>query len=501
MASKYANCQFCEGTADVKWHCNSCDLNLCDLCNTKIHTRSEKLSEHKVELLKDEESNKELENVRKVNLKEIACSKHSDQKCVTYCLNCDKSLCASCLIRPFQYEKLNKVYEEKYLLLKDLQSKIDECFPFFEEKAADFREKDDNEVDKHNKIKEKIFYKENEVKDAVTKEALALVEIMKGIWDTDNNPLKTERERLCQVEQDLKARKKVLYEATLTQEPALVFSTAENISRDIPEQSVLVVKPPELCYIEPIDVNIGKVLGSIIKTPKVVLIKTFGINFPELNGLVSINDDICVMYNKCSRKFKYFTISDLKFVTTKNDIVDESRSNIIGNVQILDITNYNGEVLLCDDTFQMRRLENNGSFENISLSLTCDKLTFYCIHAVNDNEIIVGFTNTNRSSTGFLVISDINNARKIRRVECDSGSDRKLFALPKKITTDINGDIFVIDQFASSKRVVSIGKWGQTKWIYRGHQSLNPVSAAAKEKEERKRQREKTKMIKKSKLK
>ncbi|XP_052103642.1 uncharacterized protein LOC127737149 [Mytilus californianus] len=486
MASKYANCQFCEGSEDVNWHCQSCDLNLCDLCNTKIHTKSEKLSEHKVELLKDGESIKELENLRKVNLKEIACSKHMDQKCVTYCLNCDKSLCASCLIRPFQYEKLNKVYEEKYLLLKDLKSKIDDCYPFFEEKAADFRKRDDDEVEKHNEINEKIFKRKNEVKDAVTKEALALVEVMKGIWDADNNPLKTERERLCQVEQDLKARKNVLHEATQTQEPALVFSTAENISRDIPEESVLEVTPPELYYIEPIDVNMEKILGSIINKPKAVLIKTFEVNFPEINGLVSLNDDICVMYNERSRKFKYFTISDLKFVTTKNDIVDQSRKDRHGYVKILDITNYNEEVLLCDDTFQMRRLKNNGTFENISLSFTYDKLTFYCIHAVNDNDIIVGFTNNERNSTGILEITDTNYASKIRRVECDRGSDKNIFTLPKKITTDNNGDIFVIDQLGFSKRVVSIGKWGQTKWTYSGHRSLNPVSAAAKEKEERK---------------
>ncbi|XP_052103644.1 uncharacterized protein LOC127737151 [Mytilus californianus] len=270
--------------------------------NTKIHTKSEKLSEHKVDLLKDGESIKELENLRKVDLKEILCLKHVDQKCVTYCLSCDKSLCSSCLIRPFQYEELNKVYEEKYFLLKGLKSKIDECYPFFEEKAADFRKRDDDEVEKQNEIKEKIFNRKNGVKEAVTKEALALVEVMKGIWDTDNNPVKTECERLCQIEQDLKDRKHVLDEVTQTQEPTLVFSTAENISRAIPEESVLEVKPPELYYIEPIDVNMEKVLGSIINKPKVVLIKTFEVNFPEISGLVSLNDDICVMYNESSRK-------------------------------------------------------------------------------------------------------------------------------------------------------------------------------------------------------
>ncbi|XP_076095766.1 uncharacterized protein LOC143066839 [Mytilus galloprovincialis] len=439
--------------------------------------------EHKVELLKDGESINELENLRKVNLKEIACSKHMDQKCVTYCLNCDKSLCASCLIRPFQYEKLNKVYEDKYLLLTDLKSKIDDCYPFFEEKAADFRKRDDDEVDKHNKVTEEIFNRKNEVKDAVTKEASALVEVMKSIWDTDSNPVKSERERLCQVEQDLKARKNLLDKVTLTQEPALVFSSAENINRDIPEKSFLEEKPPELFYIKPIEKPIDdmkNVLGSIIRKPKINLLKVFKVDFPEINGLVSLNEDICVMFNKDNRRFKYFTISDFKFITVKNDIKDVSTKERYGSVKIFDITNYKEEILVSDDTFQLRRLKNDGTFQKVAPSITIDQLSFYGIHAVNDKDIFVGFTNRQGYSSGFLELINFCDS-EMRRVECGRSSNKRLFGLPKKITTDINGDIYVIDQLDCSQRVVSVGTWGQLKWIYNGHQSLNPVSTAEKE--------------------
>ncbi|CAG2204464.1 unnamed protein product [Mytilus edulis] len=158
MASIHVNCQFCNEPDVVKWHCKSCDLNLCDECNTNIHTKSEKLSEHKVVLLQHGErtSIEDFENVIKVDLQEISCSKHTDKACVSYCLNCDKSLCSSCLIRPFQYEELNNVYEGKCLLLKDFKRKIDACYPFFEEQATKFRKIDDCEVKNQNEIKEKI---------------------------------------------------------------------------------------------------------------------------------------------------------------------------------------------------------------------------------------------------------------------------------------------------------------------------------------------------------
>ncbi|CAG2233018.1 unnamed protein product [Mytilus edulis] len=188
-----------------------------------------------------------------------------------------------------------------------LKSKIDDCYPFFEEKAADFRKRDDDEVDKHNKVTEEIFNRKNEVKDAVTKEALALVEVMKSIWDTDSNPVKSERERLCQV---------------------------------------------------------------------------FKVDFPEINGLVSLNEDICVMFNKDDRRFKYFTISDFKFITVKNDIKDVSTKERYGSVKIFDITNYKEEILVSDDTFQLRRLKNDGTFQKVAPSITIDQLSFYGIHAV-----------------------------------------------------------------------------------------------------------------------
>ncbi|VDH92293.1 Hypothetical predicted protein, partial [Mytilus galloprovincialis] len=275
MASKYANCQFCEESASVKWYCRSCDINLCDACNTKIHSKLEQLSEHKVVISEKEENIEDSENIRKVDLKKIACSKHMDQKCVTYCLNCDKSLCSSCLIQPFQYEELNNVFEEKCFLLKDLKSKIDECYPFFEEKADDFRKMDDGEVVKHNEIKEKISNRKNEVKDFVSQEALKLEEFMKKIWDTENNPVVTERKRLCQIEQELRTRQNIIDEVIDKLKPDSIFSIVENISREIPEESALNIQPPDLIYIEGKERLTTEVLGSVIKIPEVVLIQTF----------------------------------------------------------------------------------------------------------------------------------------------------------------------------------------------------------------------------------
>ncbi|XP_063426989.1 uncharacterized protein LOC134710548 [Mytilus trossulus] len=213
--------------------------------------------------------------------------------------------------------------------------------------------------------------------------------------------------------------------------------------------------------------------------PKVVLNHTFKLNFPKINRLVSLNDDIYVMFNRNSRRFVFFTISGSKFVTT-NDFIDESVNS--GYANISDITNYKEDILLSDDKFKIRRLRRNGQFEELSPSITDDNLSFEGIHTTKKKEIILGFTNRRDCSAGFFELTHMTfappkmiytyNKSIMRRVE---GNSKEFITLPKKITTNINGYVCVLDKprYPKKPRVVVIGKWGQPKWIYSGHPDIN----------------------------
>ncbi|CAG2204463.1 unnamed protein product [Mytilus edulis] len=311
---------------------------------------------------------------------------------------------------------------------------------FFEEKADDFRKMDDGEV----------------------------------IWDTENNPVVTERKRLCQIEQELRTRQNIIDEVIDKLKPDSVFSIVENISREIPEESALNIQPPNLIYIEGKERLTTEVLGSVIKIPEVVLIQTFEVNSFIIGGLVSLNDDICVMHSKSAQKFKYFTISGSKFVTVK-DITDNT---FVFNKKP-NMTNYKGEIVLSN----MRLIKDSGILANLSLSFTSDKLNFHGIHSDNYYTFTVGFTHEILSkdrhkteSAGILEL-EINHRNEIckkRRIEWNSSEFGTLFTLPEKITTSINGYIYVIDHVNSKRgRVVAIEKWGQPKWAYNGHPSIN----------------------------
>ncbi|CAG2204466.1 unnamed protein product [Mytilus edulis] len=65
---------------------------------------------------------------------------------------------------------------------------------------------DDNQVLKHSEIQKKISMRQNEIKDLVSSEGLELLCSIKEIWGTENNPVSTERKRLSQIEQELRAR-------------------------------------------------------------------------------------------------------------------------------------------------------------------------------------------------------------------------------------------------------------------------------------------------------
>ncbi|CAC5393399.1 unnamed protein product [Mytilus coruscus] len=177
-------------------------------------------------------------------------------------------------------------------------------------------------------------------------------------------------------EQELLTRKHTLDEVLETQDPASVFSTVEKINSDIPRKSALEIKPPEMIFIEPTEFFYERSLG-----------------------------------------------------------IDES-IKYSGYAKILDITNYNGDILLSDDKFQIRQIKRNGQFENLSPSITNDNLQFNGIHATDNNEIILGFTNSTRSSAGIIELTDMKfnmsytqDISIMRRVE---GSSKALFTLPKK---------------------------------------------------------------------
>ncbi|VDI45605.1 Hypothetical predicted protein [Mytilus galloprovincialis] len=66
-----AMCQFCEESPEIKWKCVNCDLFLCKLCCSKIHSKSKASMEHEIINLKDIDTENLAKTMRKVDLQNL----------------------------------------------------------------------------------------------------------------------------------------------------------------------------------------------------------------------------------------------------------------------------------------------------------------------------------------------------------------------------------------------------------------------------------------------
>ncbi|VDI72196.1 Hypothetical predicted protein [Mytilus galloprovincialis] len=66
-----AFCQFCEESSDIKWKCINCDVFMCQLCTTKIHTKLKSTDHHGLINLKDYGREDVAKTIRKERLEKL----------------------------------------------------------------------------------------------------------------------------------------------------------------------------------------------------------------------------------------------------------------------------------------------------------------------------------------------------------------------------------------------------------------------------------------------
>ena len=110
--------------------------------------------------------------------------------------------------------------------------------------------------------------------------------------------------------------------------------------------------------------------------------------------------------------------------------------------------------------------------------LSVSPLTPKGIHVTSDNDIIVGvrefgdpFPLTDKSTRALLIFG--MDGKQQHTYQSDSNKHR-LFTLPRRITTNNNKDIVVVDRTSDDTgRVVVVGGEGGLRWTYTGHSKIN----------------------------
>ncbi|VDI17080.1 Hypothetical predicted protein [Mytilus galloprovincialis] len=228
MAQTPTVCQFCEESQDIKWKCVNCELFLCKQCSLKIHNKSKASMEHEILNIKDFGMEDFATSVRKVDLENMVCSKHSDQKCFAYCNECRVPACSKCLMEPHKGRDYIAL-DEKY---NNIVSEMKKLIKKFEDHIQVLR----NEMNKLLKIRysgylnfqetrDIILQTEKEMKEAISKHANELLQELDGKWKPSENRIKTELAELKNNEHELETRKNNLHQALQSHQAADIFST------------------------------------------------------------------------------------------------------------------------------------------------------------------------------------------------------------------------------------------------------------------------------------
>lgn len=476
MADKALHCHICEVCPDVKWYCESCNLNVCDVCCTNIHSKIQSLKEHIIHDIASSEKSA-LGSDKKVRLNQIHCSSHGDKTCLVFCQNCDKSLCSSCVIQSHQHDELAKLYDVRRNKLVNLKEELDISYECFHDKAEKYKDVDSTLYKQHTEISEKIEGRKQKLNDEVIAEAKTLMNDLNDIWNPEDNDITKRKNDLIAIEEDLSKQIRRIDTALSAISPAEVFAVAEQVGFDVPaEPTENTLKAPKFAYIP------NDRLGSVVRVPVLENILSFTIKLPDISGITSLDNDLCVLYSKKYQRFQHFVISDNTYVPAlsygNSYLVDISTKTIA-------IAGLNGKILLADFCDKIKCFEN-GKGSSVFHEI---KSTTICGLFASDTEIFIGYKTS--ALSGICMLNKIDGSfsgywNTVRKFEFSSTVDRKLLCYPAKIAVNINKDICIVNyenyelQIGRESRykprkgnVVVLSEWGAPQWTYDGHPSIN----------------------------
>ncbi|VDH96925.1 Hypothetical predicted protein [Mytilus galloprovincialis] len=255
-AQTFANCQFCE-VCDIKWKCINCNLLLCQLCNSRIHSKIESNAQHHVIDYKDVGSEDTTATIRRVNLKQMTCKIHKTQNHCAYCNECLILICLNCLTdrhKHHKYRKLEQVYEEKLDEIIKIKLQVESDIPYFQEKENDLAHKlskgNNQLTENENKIKK--------IRNGFVVHADELLAELNKSWNPTKDLLEKELKAVRQSKDELEERKRHLGKQLLSTSASDIFATNETLITSMPLKNVQQIDLKQRKFIE------GKFSGETI---------------------------------------------------------------------------------------------------------------------------------------------------------------------------------------------------------------------------------------------
>lgn len=246
-----ALCQFCE-ESKIKWKCIDCDLFLCQLCTTRIHSKIKASNGHTRINLKECGTEDATNTMRKVDLQNMQCETHSEQKCWVYCNDCRIPICSDCSTDTHQKHKVGKlkeVFDTIVSEIKEKKGKIEIEIQWYENEEAKFKQLLSDGKLNFQETKDKILQTEKEMKETISRYAGDLLQDLETKWRLLEKKFKVEVSSLEKNQTDLRSLKNILNETLKSEQSLDIFTARKGLKKKLANRPVSTIQLKKMQFI------------------------------------------------------------------------------------------------------------------------------------------------------------------------------------------------------------------------------------------------------------
>ncbi|XP_063444589.1 uncharacterized protein LOC134725036 [Mytilus trossulus] len=474
-----AMCQFCEESPEIKWKCINCELFLCQLCCSKIHSKIKTSQEHEMINLKDFKEKDFATSVRKVDLENMGCAIHEKQKCFVFCKDCSEPACSKCLMethKQHDYKALDEGYQDILSEMKKQIKQIEIFLKLFKYKKDKLQKMISDGNISFQETRDKILKNEKEMKDSIEKHAKDLLQELEAKWKPSENMIHEEIADAIKNEIDMENRKDNLNKTMQSHQVADIFNTSKNLNKPFPNYSEMQMKSnlPAFCPSK-IQVKLERAtfFGELYTRPDTELMDTYKSELASVKNILLCGDNTAFISSPVSQK--------LQKVRFENHTVKVEREIQIG---VIDMAKPQDEGILIADGNKILKLYTNDGHVQVETFKSYSPLKTSSVHVTKDNQIIIGLVRfvtlpVPKDSTIRLIVTSQNGDIQ-HNIEHDKNNQRML-TYPHRIRS--LHDKIVVEDLINNEwegRVVMLDIGGKHHWTYKGWYYTTPYDQLVK---------------------
>lgn len=458
-------CSLCETDPKLKWKCIECEFLMCNNCKEKIHSKFKHAQDHTIIDIKE---------VGKDDFVGVKCHQHSEVTASRFCIACKQISCQSCEANDHSGHQLVSIKEGYDVQIQRLRIGLEnfgtrqkECKSI--EEAIDYLQ---SEEAKQN-ISQKLVQDIETQKELLKRDIDTYADQLKDDVQTQITLFReqTKNERILEVKKFINDQIAKADDLIHTKDKSNFFVRADEFFKDANILPTNISLPPTIKFVptKASKTSVGIFAHEYFRDTVNVQMKVLRKFSTELDECTCMT----VVPNG-----GYLWLGDGKNKTVQRfNMNGQSLLKVIVNVVVNDI-----QVRLPDCTLMacgkqnlMLINETNGLLD--SSGINAGSLNIISAHVTIDQHIVVGAKSPGPSvpiQGKRLVIFMDREGNHLKVFENDMKGDR-LFSFPKKITSTVNGNLFIIDLFSTDFKckVKTITQEGVVLSIYIGNPDIN----------------------------